>query len=811
MLVRTIVLRHQRRHGAAGLPRRARPGPAGRRDDRRAGRHVPVSVPLRIQLRRRRRGEPVGARRRERWSSRSTRIRTASSPTPTTSSRSARSIRREATLFPLVETALQITLDAGPVLDDTVVVFGLGAVGMLTALCSSGPAPAWSRSSRAPGGATPPPASASSPSHRRSCTTRWPPDGRPPLVPLVDRGVRQPRRAPAGAPAVGARGHGLVASWYGTKEVSLPLGSEFHRRRLTIRSTQVSTIPARLSDRWDAERRRRDRRRRCSTSSRSTALATHTFPFEAAAERLRRDRRGRDGTDPRRVGVRIAHVPSRHRHRVHRAAHHARRRRPRRRAPLARLPARGRRRARDSSTTAAWCATSTCSTPRCSGSTTSCADKNLDVIRPADAEAVTVEVFARWAHDFARRRDLAGTGAEMLAVRVWESATAVRRLQRPARLTSRADAAAELVVSLLTRGSPDAGDRRAPLPPPDGRGGAGAGRRASSSSPYRLAATRSAEARGVVVVDSITAWSVAPWVAARSAAGRPARGDPPPAAGRRRAGPAAHGAAAPARPGVLPALRPADRREHGARPRARATTTACPRRGCCVVEPGQRPAARRRRDGRRPAPRPPRSPCSASATGCRTRACWSCSTRSRRCPTDHVTLHLAGRADVDVGLHRPGARPARARPTWPDRVVVHGAVSRDEVGRALRRRRRVRRSRATPRRTERCTARRWRPGSRRSAGGRATCPTSSRTAARAASSTRRRRRPERRAAAARRPTTMARHAGRRRPRTRSAPPDVERRRRRLLRCATRDWRRRRLNRGASAPTTPGRDRAARHG
>jgi hypothetical protein len=41
---------------------------------------------------------------------------------------------RIATMFPLVETALQITLDAGAVLGDDVVVFGLGAVGMLTAV-----------------------------------------------------------------------------------------------------------------------------------------------------------------------------------------------------------------------------------------------------------------------------------------------------------------------------------------------------------------------------------------------------------------------------------------------------------------------------------------------------------------------------------------------------------------------------------------------------------------------------------------------------------------------------------------------------
>ena len=41
---------------------------------------------------------------------------------------------RQATIFPLVETALQIALDAGPLLGETVVVIGLGVVGALTAL-----------------------------------------------------------------------------------------------------------------------------------------------------------------------------------------------------------------------------------------------------------------------------------------------------------------------------------------------------------------------------------------------------------------------------------------------------------------------------------------------------------------------------------------------------------------------------------------------------------------------------------------------------------------------------------------------------
>jgi 6-pyruvoyltetrahydropterin/6-carboxytetrahydropterin synthase len=47
-------------------------------------------------------------------------------------------------------------------------------------------------------------------------------------------------------------------------------------------------------------------------------------------------------------------------------------------------------------------------------------DADLDTIRPADAEAVTVEVFARWAHGALAEAVRAG-GGEDLTVRVWES------------------------------------------------------------------------------------------------------------------------------------------------------------------------------------------------------------------------------------------------------------------------------------------------------------------------------------------------------------------------------------------------------
>jgi 6-pyruvoyltetrahydropterin/6-carboxytetrahydropterin synthase len=49
--------------------------------------------------------------------------------------------------------------------------------------------------------------------------------------------------------------------------------------------------------------------------------------------------------------------------------------------------------------------------------------RNLEEIRPAEAEAVTVEVFARWVHDTLSPVVLAA-GGETLAVRVWETPVA---------------------------------------------------------------------------------------------------------------------------------------------------------------------------------------------------------------------------------------------------------------------------------------------------------------------------------------------------------------------------------------------------
>jgi 2-desacetyl-2-hydroxyethyl bacteriochlorophyllide A dehydrogenase len=160
---------------------------------------------------------------------------------------------RSATLFPLVETGLQLSLDAGPVAHQTVAVLGLGAVGVLTALLlrragaqvlAADPLEGRRELAASLGldVATP-----------EELPARLPPGG----VPLLLELSGAPGALAGALPLLAHEGTALVGSWYGEQPVSLPLGGAFHRRRLTIRSSQVSTIPAVLSDRWDVARRRR--------------------------------------------------------------------------------------------------------------------------------------------------------------------------------------------------------------------------------------------------------------------------------------------------------------------------------------------------------------------------------------------------------------------------------------------------------------------------------------------------------------------------------------------------------------------------
>lgn len=55
--------------------------------------------------------------------------------------------------------------------------------------------------------------------------------------------------------AVAFAGTVVVASWYGTREATVALGGAFHRRRVRVVSSQVSTLDPSLTPRWDRARR----------------------------------------------------------------------------------------------------------------------------------------------------------------------------------------------------------------------------------------------------------------------------------------------------------------------------------------------------------------------------------------------------------------------------------------------------------------------------------------------------------------------------------------------------------------------------
>lgn len=181
-------------------------------------------------------------------------------------------------LLPYVETALQVVLDAGPVLGETVVVSGLGVLGMLVATLVERAGgrvvalepQAWRRAMAAELGITT--------ADPAGAATAGATD-----VALVIECSGNPAALVNALDLLAHEGTALVASWYGSKPVDLPLGGSFHRRRLTIRSTQVSTIPAAQSGRWTRQRRLM-RAVELAPTLPLARLATDTVAFEQAAE-----------------------------------------------------------------------------------------------------------------------------------------------------------------------------------------------------------------------------------------------------------------------------------------------------------------------------------------------------------------------------------------------------------------------------------------------------------------------------------------------------------------------------------------------
>jgi threonine dehydrogenase-like Zn-dependent dehydrogenase len=81
----------------------------------------------------------------------------------------------------------------------------------------------------------------------------------------------------------GFSGRIVVGSWYGRKPAQIDLGGSFHRSRIKLLSSQVSSISPELSGRWDKARRFESAWgaiRRIQPEK----WITHRFPLEKAGE-----------------------------------------------------------------------------------------------------------------------------------------------------------------------------------------------------------------------------------------------------------------------------------------------------------------------------------------------------------------------------------------------------------------------------------------------------------------------------------------------------------------------------------------------
>lgn len=77
----------------------------------------------------------------------------------------------------------------------------------------------------------------------------------------------------------------IEMSWYGAEDVQVPLGADFHSRRLKLISSQVGTIPADRQARWNY-RRRLETAMLLLQDPVLDKLITHRLPLETAPQRL---------------------------------------------------------------------------------------------------------------------------------------------------------------------------------------------------------------------------------------------------------------------------------------------------------------------------------------------------------------------------------------------------------------------------------------------------------------------------------------------------------------------------------------------
>ncbi|HBA67572.1 MAG TPA: oxidoreductase [Methylococcaceae bacterium] len=168
----------------------------------------------------------------------------------------------DALFLPNMESAVNFVMDAAPLLGERVLILGQGVVGLLTCeLLARFPLatlitadPVASRrelSTRIGASHSIAPNDEKAWRDLTACLQKEGSDGFDLVIELSGNSEALNRAIDM----TGFSGRILVGSWYGNKRVDVDLGGHFHRRRIQLLSSQVSTMNPLLSGRWDKNRR----------------------------------------------------------------------------------------------------------------------------------------------------------------------------------------------------------------------------------------------------------------------------------------------------------------------------------------------------------------------------------------------------------------------------------------------------------------------------------------------------------------------------------------------------------------------------
>jgi 2-desacetyl-2-hydroxyethyl bacteriochlorophyllide A dehydrogenase len=167
----------------------------------------------------------------------------------------------DAIFLPNMETAVNLVQDASPLLGECALILGQGVVGLLTAgllgafplecLVTADRFEARRSASLAAGATRSLDPAASGFEEMALAATGAEQPGYDVTLELSGN----PAAMNSAVSLTAFAGRILVGSWYGSKTAPIRLGGRFHRSRITIRASQVSTISPQLTGRWTKARR----------------------------------------------------------------------------------------------------------------------------------------------------------------------------------------------------------------------------------------------------------------------------------------------------------------------------------------------------------------------------------------------------------------------------------------------------------------------------------------------------------------------------------------------------------------------------